>query len=501
MRSPSRDTPLVLLQPRSRLQDILPAFDLPSIDSTYVGIVKDNGALFAMSPSMFPLVVFHDDNSGSGGRSSYPQATESESDDNIGKDLSPWRTISKHECENPNKWTRECLIGVRPVEDSGRSRFNRLLDGVPSVPPLASTGARQQRQGSNSAFSDLDDTDGNLSKPPRFALGIEGPEVKESDRPRVDRRWTLSGVAAAFVACLLGMVYLSRRQNAPSVSSLAGATASNTETSSHNLPVAVDFDIQRTDSGSSLLSLEAVSGDEKTLPDVPLSPPNSDLLTPPTTPFKPPFVSSYSPSLKSPSTLNSFPSPLPMFPKSPAASLTAPSIKSPPLTSSPLKRSDSVVEDGQLLDEEADESEREGDMPGENGVISNGKRRAPRRRKRGKKNKGNTNGNANNINNINNTNGEDEAVDEMEKGGVLRSAGDGLKGEKGWEIVDASTPLPTPGPVVTEVSQSSSLVVSDEVLGMCMLTLFMFIVLTVLQASALTAPSYLKAIYKDAQLL
>src|SRR5690242_19763498 len=69
MRTAGRQQPFVLLQPRARLQDVMPNVDfpgaaklnrLPNLDSAFVGLVEESGSLYAMSPDRFPLVIFGD---------------------------------------------------------------------------------------------------------------------------------------------------------------------------------------------------------------------------------------------------------------------------------------------------------------------------------------------------------------------------------------------------------------------------------------------------------
>ena len=414
---PSRDSPLVLLQPQSRLQDVLPAFDLPSLDATYVGIVQENGALFAMSPTNFPLVVFHEDDS-----SSLIYKAGGEPDDEAGSDLVPWRRRTKDGCKNPAKWTRECLVGVRPVEDSGRSRFNKLLDGVPSVPQLPNNSGRQSRMGSPTDFPGLGSAEGNtsgLSRP----FGIEAANATSHDQASVGSDWTLPGIVAALLACVLGLLFITRRNK----------TASNQSTQhSRDNVLELEDTLSESTSLSSFNSGFGLANGQDVMIKV----------TPP-----------------SPSVAES-----PMITPLPSMSLksfsTPPSAKTADPNGSPLKELASYAEDNQALEEDGDDSDREGEV-NEAGAASSGRKRGTRRRKRGKKNKGGAN----------KANGDDAVDAEKDKENVPLTVEGEIKKEKEWEVVDVPPPSPSSTPVsaVTETAQAASLIVSEEILGMCLI--------------------------------
>ena len=150
LRTPDREHPFVLLQPRPRLEDILPRDQLsvaakkdllPNRDSAYVGLVEETGSLYAMSPDRYPLVIFGDTNRHDEygvGRSIDPPPdmrwdingdgddTDLPGDiDSIAKKMK-----MRQLCRNGSMDPR-CLTGVRPLESS---RLSRLLEGAPSVP-------------------------------------------------------------------------------------------------------------------------------------------------------------------------------------------------------------------------------------------------------------------------------------------------------------------------------------------------------------------------------
>ncbi|KDQ56896.1 hypothetical protein JAAARDRAFT_59114 [Jaapia argillacea MUCL 33604] len=159
-----RAHPFVLLQPRPRLQDVFPRYDLPDqtkldLQSAYVGLVGGGvaghgGSLFAMSPENFPLIVFGDGSlSGNPRRGIDPPRTdeeqgeeEEEEEEELPLDVD---SVTKYrEMRKLRKMCRDgrgdgdprCLVGLRALaggqDSQGRTR--RLLEGVPSVevPPI-----------------------------------------------------------------------------------------------------------------------------------------------------------------------------------------------------------------------------------------------------------------------------------------------------------------------------------------------------------------------------
>ena len=137
MRTAGRQQPFVLLQPRARLQDVMPNVDfpgaaksnrLPNLDSAFVGLIEESGSLFAMSPDRFPLVVFGDASVHNRSRSIEPPYGTFVDVDANDADTQTWKL-----CANGSPH-RRCLTGVRRLEASSRSRLARLLDGTPTVP-------------------------------------------------------------------------------------------------------------------------------------------------------------------------------------------------------------------------------------------------------------------------------------------------------------------------------------------------------------------------------
>ncbi|CAA7269916.1 unnamed protein product [Cyclocybe aegerita] len=132
----------VLLQPRPRLQDLLPNFNskssLPA--SAYVGLVEETGSLFAMSPDKYPLVVFggsaRDKIDGKGKKGGKRRTLDPPHSGDAG-DYSEVETEDDKCLRNP--YDVRCLVGVRPLEEEDRyeGRRKRLLDGPKTqTPPL-----------------------------------------------------------------------------------------------------------------------------------------------------------------------------------------------------------------------------------------------------------------------------------------------------------------------------------------------------------------------------
>ncbi|KAF5384110.1 hypothetical protein D9615_003326 [Tricholomella constricta] len=153
----ARNNAFVLLQPRPHLHDVLPNLTpntrLPNRESVYVGMVKETGSLFAMSPGHFPLVAF-------GGTESYTKGrlidASGDDDGDLPAEVDAITKARKYK-ERMEAWEREgchgsalytnrrCLIGVRPLEegDGHEGRLKRLLDGPTGLPWTGNGGAQQ----------------------------------------------------------------------------------------------------------------------------------------------------------------------------------------------------------------------------------------------------------------------------------------------------------------------------------------------------------------------
>ncbi|KAG6816787.1 hypothetical protein H0H87_002943 [Tephrocybe sp. NHM501043] len=140
----ARNNAFVLLQPRPLLQDVLPDLTaetlLPNREAAYIGMVKETGSLFAMSPSRFPLVAFGGPERSPTGR--LIDAPETAEDGDFPLEVDAITRARKYK-EQREAWERDwcsgdamytdrrCLVGIRPLEegDGHEGRLKRLLDG------------------------------------------------------------------------------------------------------------------------------------------------------------------------------------------------------------------------------------------------------------------------------------------------------------------------------------------------------------------------------------
>ncbi|KAI0922527.1 hypothetical protein AcV5_009475 [Taiwanofungus camphoratus] len=171
LEAPNRPHPFVLLQPRMRLQDILPRADLRAAaaqnrlnpDTAYVGLIEESGSLFALSPVNFPLVVFGDADAGLGRTLDPPEGLLEELDVSTGQDLPgdvdavTRRAKARRfrEMCREGSTDRRCLTGVRRLGTSSESRLSRLLDGVPSVPLPSNQHYNSQESEAKDNFSTI----------------------------------------------------------------------------------------------------------------------------------------------------------------------------------------------------------------------------------------------------------------------------------------------------------------------------------------------------------
>ncbi|KAH9947794.1 hypothetical protein B0H21DRAFT_311206 [Amylocystis lapponica] len=293
-KAPNRQHPFVLLQPRPRLQDILPNVDLqaaarenrlPYLDAAYVGLVEETGSLYAMSPDRYPLVVFGDSQYDYGvGRTidAPPGSVLLDAGFDPGRDLpldmdSVTRRAKARRLRKmctAGSTDRRCLTGVRRLESSSRSRLSRLLDGAPSAPlqPYYNSNAQDAGDGGrDGGAAALPESGGNASLAPP-------PDWRPDSRPSVGYPFGFDmSTLAPLVVSLLGIVFLvgfvwgslgkrlGRRMPAPS----PGSGAENVEVTSHTeLSSALDLKATLKDGGEKATEPEetANSGSVTPLP-------------------------------------------------------------------------------------------------------------------------------------------------------------------------------------------------------------------------------------------
>jgi serine/threonine-protein kinase/endoribonuclease IRE1 len=137
----SRSKPFLLLQPKPRLEELFPHVDfhnaakqnsLPNIDSTYVGMVKDTGSLFAMSPETFPLLLFGGNEERVDPRYLLDAPEDATSDIDKGIDQLTRQRQLRQLCQD-GSLDRRCFTGMRRMDEDSRSRYSRLIGGSPYV--------------------------------------------------------------------------------------------------------------------------------------------------------------------------------------------------------------------------------------------------------------------------------------------------------------------------------------------------------------------------------
>lgn len=144
----------VLLQPRPGLRELglLPSTETlpPNPHSAYIGMVKETGSLFAMSPSRYPLVAF-DDTSRQPRPSTIdgPIDTSSDLPANVDEVTRSRKERQQHElydpCDQTNPFDPRCLVGVHKLE----GQLTWLPEGVPvnesRQPPGSNTTVPEER--------------------------------------------------------------------------------------------------------------------------------------------------------------------------------------------------------------------------------------------------------------------------------------------------------------------------------------------------------------------
>ncbi|KZT08189.1 uncharacterized protein LAESUDRAFT_757871 [Laetiporus sulphureus 93-53] len=418
LKSPTREHPFVLLQPRLRLEDILPNADLrkaaahkslPNLDAAFVGYIEESGSLFAMSPDTFPLVVFGDVGVGRF-LDPAPDHVDVHMEHDLPGDLD---SISRRAKERrlrrmcrEGSTDRRCLTGVRKLESSTQSRLSRLLDGAPTV-PLPPDPAEGDVMKPNSSETSRDARNASVSAHLAWDDDMRSPS---NGIFHMDTSHALSAFALCALALLVAIMWIGMKKGA-------------------GKPVAHDAGSHSTDS-------KPVKENSQTH-----------------TPSDAIMADSNAPSGKSNDETAEKPAP-----DSPRPHTSAPSLQNVVVVSDGLKsdNSDLTAVEPQEETGEGEDSEKEDDAP-----ATAGKRKTMRR-KRGKKKKGGaTNGSA------------AEDVDGEKAESPAGQGENGTANEDGYFPPQADTlalkivslsPTVVP-PSLAPTSAAPSLVVSDTVLG------------------------------------
>lgn len=293
LQSPSRQNPMVLLQPQPRLQDLLPSFDFSSsqhssehdFSSTYIGIIDENKSLYALSPEHYPLALFADKNylfARPSGRVPTIDAPPGEGDSGL-LDLpadidSVSRLIRERERCSGNKWDRACIIGSRPVAASEQSRLSRLLPDKAHE----EESAPELQYGSGDASGDT-----NYSQAPAIDAKPQLPTIEGGQK-----QFDLSSGAAALAIFLIGLWYFTKKTSFATTTSNQRKSAEeesmpvslSTRISPLNgnsvldksVPKSLDFALQNTTSTLDGQNGHASSSTDKLSDDAPAQPVGPD---------------------------------------------------------------------------------------------------------------------------------------------------------------------------------------------------------------------------------
>ncbi|KAA1471953.1 kinase-like protein [Dentipellis sp. KUC8613] len=283
VKNPGRAHPFVLLQPRPRLQDIIPDIELrtgsksrsrPNPESAYVGLVEETGSLFAMSPDHFPLVVF------GGGENRHRKAIDPPPGAVEGAASTPGKYFDLDKACREGSRDRRCSVGIRDLRADSRSRLARLLDGAPAdalpLPPNLNSNSQTPSTGERDAGAVHSGNYTFISSWPWSAVGHQSGQI--GDAPFVQS----TSVLALAISCIIVLgTFLVRRwsRKSPVVSPVAQEKLSNGEMSLENppaepaAPAANGAAVSSTPDTPPISDAVSASADAKTPSDRPVEPP------------------------------------------------------------------------------------------------------------------------------------------------------------------------------------------------------------------------------------
>lgn len=170
--------PFVLLQPRPKIQDIIPGLSSLANESplsAYIGLVEETGSLFALTPNRYPLVAFGRQQNQQQQRKGHPLLDgqdrllgEDEDEPATSVDeitrrrklqeaksspLSSHRLEEDIQCHASIINDRRCLVGIHRLEldqgDGHETRMKRLLDASPDQDAYHGSSSHPQQSPSN----------------------------------------------------------------------------------------------------------------------------------------------------------------------------------------------------------------------------------------------------------------------------------------------------------------------------------------------------------------
>ena len=290
VKSSRKPSPFVLLQPRLRLQDILPSAihqrDYSDDETAFVGLVPGTDSLFALSPDHFPLVAFSE--------SAPTQRIEGSEGVVVSGEHGTLQCFE-------GTTDRQCLTGVRALRADSRSRLARLLDGVPgpATSHLPSTSDPVHSENTNAqvyAESEPVIIPGEAKPPVPWEWLASLPESLSQGR----NSWahSTSGILLALVSAVASLLWFNRKappkgRNATvrmSAGSVPGKLAHKTLADGNAALIAP---LERTDDATDAAPLESQAAEIR--PRVNATPPENSVFAPnPTVTPEPPNTASTS---------------------------------------------------------------------------------------------------------------------------------------------------------------------------------------------------------------
>jgi serine/threonine-protein kinase/endoribonuclease IRE1 len=207
LKAPARTQPFVLLQPHPRLEDVLGAKELasaarngrlPNLERAFVGLTP-RGALFALAPARYPLVVFSDS-----GRVYQPSL------DGLGRDDAP---LTVDEMARRRAWNKlcadganmdpRCLVGPKDLGASGSGLSRLLIDAATPLPSSEPHRETELPPGPTHSFGTARDWPVNTTPSKKF------PQIEGRKLVRTVGDGTVIGIPGLEVQSVVAMTIVS----------------------------------------------------------------------------------------------------------------------------------------------------------------------------------------------------------------------------------------------------------------------------------------------------